>query len=145
MANGGREPDREPTSMEEKGSARLAVITIVCILVLFAAGATALLWPQFHQKPQTSLTQRVEATVADRQLIPKTGMPGRDYDIRYRYTVDGITFEASARSNDDELSGDRIPVCIDPSRPERNAPVIGDARCGDESLGKWTSTAKRIG
>lgn len=137
-------PSNELPGSGVRRSAKASIITIACILVLFGAGATALFWPQFHQPSQSALTQQVDATVVDRELIPSTGTSGRDYDIRYHYTVDGTTFEATARSIDGELSGDSIEVCIDPAKPERNAPMIDGAHCGDPSLGKWTSTATRL-
>lgn len=121
-----------------------SVITIAVILVLFAGGAVALIWPQFHQKSQQHLTLKATATVVDKQLRPKTGMPSRDYALTYTYVVDGHTYRSSANSTDGEISGAAFTVCVDPARPELNAPLLAGAACGDTSLGKWTVTAKRI-
>ena len=58
--------------------------------------------------------------------------------------MDGHTYRSSANSTDGEISGDPFEVCVDPARPELNAPRIAGAKCGDAALGKWTVTAERI-
>jgi hypothetical protein len=124
---------------------RSTVVTIVVILGLFIAGATALIWPQFNQAPQTNLTQSVQATVTDKALIPNTGMPSRDYMVTYTYEVAGATFRAQVRSIDGQVSGSTLTVCVDPARPEVHAALVNrGATCGDVKVGKWTQTAERV-
>ena|GEM_PF-4152068 len=131
--------------MDKRRSTGVTVATIIVILVLFLGGALALLWPQFNQKPQQGLTLKATATVIDRQLRPRTGMPARDYTLTYTYVADGHSYRSSTISIDGEISGDSFTVCVDPAHPELNAPLVAGAKCGDAGLGKWTGTAERVG
>lgn len=58
------------------------------------------------------------------------GEPGTGYDIKYRYTVGGKTYEESLTSSRQRVTQREYKVCYQPGKPENHSLVRVGVECG---------------